>query len=78
VLKKEYKFEPSNAAGDEEPDADGITPSMLEFSWERDVSAQVCYIGRRIGAILTDDSGHKNKLERRLKKSDETVSTPSR
>jgi template-activating factor I len=41
VLKKEYKFEPSNAAADEEPDSDGITPSMLEFSWERDVTAQV-------------------------------------
>ncbi|KAI0308012.1 hypothetical protein B0F90DRAFT_1679425 [Multifurca ochricompacta] len=40
VLKKEYKFEPSNAAADENPDADGITPSMLEFSWERDVTAQ--------------------------------------
>ena len=41
MLKKEYKFEPSNAAADEEPDADGITPSMLDFSWERDVTAQV-------------------------------------
>ncbi|KAH9968756.1 hypothetical protein BC827DRAFT_1257757 [Russula dissimulans] len=44
VLKKEYKFVPSNAAADEEPDADGITPSMLEFSWERDVSAQATKI----------------------------------
>ncbi|KAI0322322.1 hypothetical protein OF83DRAFT_1049593 [Amylostereum chailletii] len=40
VLKKEYKFEPSNASADETPDADGITPSMLEFSWERDVTPQ--------------------------------------
>ncbi len=44
MLKKEYKFEPSNAAGDEEPDEDGITPSMLEFSWERDVTPQVSFI----------------------------------
>ncbi len=41
MLKKEYKFEPSNAAANEEPDADGITSSMLDFSWERDVTAQV-------------------------------------
>jgi template-activating factor I len=50
VLKKEYKFEPSNAAADEKPDVDGITSSMLEFSWERDVSAQVCLCGL-FGAI---------------------------
>ena len=39
VLKKEYKFVPPAAAADEKPDADGITDSMLEFSWERDVQA---------------------------------------
>ncbi|KAG0709089.1 hypothetical protein DFH29DRAFT_890462 [Suillus ampliporus] len=30
VLKKEYKY-------DEKPDADGVTESMLDFSWARDV-----------------------------------------
>ena len=40
-MKKVYKFEPSNAAAEEAPDADGITPSMLDFSWERDVTPQV-------------------------------------
>jgi hypothetical protein len=40
-LKKEYKFVPPAAAADEKPDADGITDSMLEFSWERDVQASV-------------------------------------
>jgi len=44
VLKKEYKFVPSNAAANEEPDADGITQSMLDFSWERDVTAQATKI----------------------------------
>ncbi|GLB36460.1 putative nucleosome assembly protein (NAP) family protein [Lyophyllum shimeji] len=37
VLKKEYKYVPPPAAADEQPDADGITDSMLDFSWERDV-----------------------------------------
>jgi len=40
VLRKEYKFVPSPASSNETPDADGITPSMLDFSWERDVVPQ--------------------------------------
>ncbi|KAI0274858.1 hypothetical protein BC834DRAFT_850042 [Gloeopeniophorella convolvens] len=56
VLKKEYKFEPSNAAADEQPDADGITPSMLEFSWERDVASQATKINWK------DESKNLTKL----------------
>ncbi|KAG5728575.1 Protein SET [Termitomyces sp. T112] len=37
VLKKEFKHVPPPAAADEKPDEDGVTDSMLEFSWERDV-----------------------------------------
>ncbi|KAJ4489614.1 hypothetical protein C8J55DRAFT_422456 [Lentinula edodes] len=37
VLKKEYKYVPSKAVSDEKPDAEGLTPSALEFSWEQDV-----------------------------------------
>ncbi|KAG1867828.1 hypothetical protein DFJ58DRAFT_714312 [Suillus subalutaceus] len=37
VLKKEYKYVPPPAASDDNPDEDGITDSMLEFSWARDV-----------------------------------------
>jgi template-activating factor I len=37
VLKKEYKWVPPPAVADEKPDADGLTKSMLDFSWERDV-----------------------------------------
>jgi template-activating factor I len=44
VLKKEYKFVPPPAASEETPDADGITPSMLDFSWERDVEPQATKI----------------------------------
>ncbi|THH17400.1 hypothetical protein EW146_g3391 [Bondarzewia mesenterica] len=56
VLRKEYRFEPSNAADDETPDADGITPSMLDFSWERDVTAQATKINWK------DDSKNLTKL----------------
>jgi template-activating factor I len=37
VLKKEFKYVPPPAAADEQPDANGITETMLDFSWERDV-----------------------------------------
>jgi len=40
VLKKEYKYIPSPGAANEKPDADGLTPSAVEFSWERDVEPQ--------------------------------------
>lgn len=46
VLKKEYQWAPGPAAGEEKPDADGLTDSMVDFSWERDVEPQVslhCY-----------------------------------
>ena len=41
VLKKEYKYIPPPAASSEQPDEDGITETMLDFSWERDVESQV-------------------------------------
>ena len=41
MLKKEYKYIPPPAEADDKPDADGITETMLEFSWERDVQPQV-------------------------------------
>ncbi|PCH33357.1 hypothetical protein WOLCODRAFT_135080 [Wolfiporia cocos MD-104 SS10] len=54
VLKKEYKYLAPPAAADEKPDADGITPSMLEFSWERDVEPQAMKIEWKDSAkILT-------------------------
>ncbi|KAJ3764297.1 hypothetical protein EV360DRAFT_91334 [Lentinula raphanica] len=38
LLQKEYDYAPSKpAAADEKPDADGLTPSILDFSWEKDV-----------------------------------------
>jgi len=43
-LKKEYKYAAPPAAADETPDADGISESMLDFSWERDVVGSVSNI----------------------------------
>ncbi|CAA7258750.1 unnamed protein product [Cyclocybe aegerita] len=37
VLKKEYKYVPPPAAENEKADENGITESMLDFSWDRDV-----------------------------------------
>ncbi|EMD41636.1 hypothetical protein CERSUDRAFT_110207 [Gelatoporia subvermispora B] len=44
VLKKEYQYVPPNSAGDDKADEDGITESMLDFSWERDVKPQATKI----------------------------------
>lgn len=41
VLKKEYKYIPPPAAADDTPDEDGVTESMIDFSWERDIEIQV-------------------------------------
>ncbi|KAF8905439.1 hypothetical protein CPB84DRAFT_1844850 [Gymnopilus junonius] len=37
VLKKEYKYVAPPSAKDDKPDENGITESMLDFSWDRDV-----------------------------------------
>jgi len=37
VLRKEYKYVAPPSAKDEQPDENGITESMLDFSWDRDV-----------------------------------------
>ena len=42
VLKKEYKYIPHPEAPSETPDENGITDSMVDFSWERDVEPTVC------------------------------------
>ncbi|KAJ7042643.1 hypothetical protein C8F04DRAFT_1076616 [Mycena alexandri] len=44
VLKKVYKYNAPPTAADDKPDADGITETMLDFSWERDVEAQATKI----------------------------------
>ena len=41
ALKKQYKYVPPPVEVEEKADADGITESMLEFSWERDAQPEV-------------------------------------
>lgn len=56
MLKKVYKYVQPAGAKDEKPDENGVTDAMFEFSWERDVEAQVrvvflCGTG---GALLSE------------------------
>ncbi|KAI0786099.1 hypothetical protein C8Q75DRAFT_774066 [Abortiporus biennis] len=60
VLKKEYKYVPPPAAANEKPDEDGITESMLDFSWERDVEAKAFKIDWK------DESKNLTKLYPRV------------
>jgi template-activating factor I len=41
ILKKEYKRIPTPSAESDKPDEHGITDSMLDFSWDRDVEMSV-------------------------------------
>ncbi|KAJ8454097.1 hypothetical protein ONZ51_g13226 [Trametes cubensis] len=65
VLKKEYKYVPPPVESDDKPDADGITETMLEFSWERDVQPQATKIDWK------DDSKNLTKLHPRVKDDEE-------
>jgi template-activating factor I len=49
VLKKEYKFAPLPEAANQSPDEDGITPSMLDFSWEHNVKSSSIKINWKDG-----------------------------
>ncbi|KAI5124389.1 hypothetical protein M0805_008274 [Coniferiporia weirii] len=51
VLKKEYKFMAPPALKTETPDEHGITESMLEFDWERDVAPQATKISWKSDAV---------------------------
>ncbi|KAF7978914.1 hypothetical protein HWV62_44441 [Athelia sp. TMB] len=37
ILKKEFKYVPPPSASEDKPDENGITESMVDFSWERDI-----------------------------------------
>ncbi|TFK76794.1 hypothetical protein BDN72DRAFT_806919 [Pluteus cervinus] len=70
VLKKEYKYVPPESAGDEKPDADGITDSMLEFSWEQHTKASATKISWK------DPEKALTKLYPRLNGDDDEVAEP--
>jgi template-activating factor I len=50
VLSKEYKYVPPPTAANEKADENGITESMVDFSWDRDitmtVSVKMFFLGR--------------------------------
>ncbi|KAI0728564.1 hypothetical protein C8Q72DRAFT_833240 [Fomitopsis betulina] len=64
VLKKEYQWAPSPAAAEEKPDADGLTESMVDFSWERDVELKATRINWK------DDAHNLTKLHPRVQDED--------
>lgn len=66
ILTKEYKYLPPPAASGDKPDDDGITDSMLDFSWERDVEAKATKINWK------DDSKNLTKLYPRIMDDDGT------
>jgi hypothetical protein len=74
-LKKEFKYVPPPSAADEKPDADGITPSMLDFAWDRDVVSSVRSHLHVQGLFTKEVAGDKDSLEGSEKGPDEVVST---
>ncbi|TDL28772.1 hypothetical protein BD410DRAFT_760374 [Rickenella mellea] len=56
VLKKVYKYIPPPSAKDDVADENGITQSMIDFEWERDVEPQATKIQWK------DDSKNLTKL----------------
>ena len=47
-MKKEYKYVPASTGESDTPDENGITDSMLDFSWDRDVEMSVSWTGMMI------------------------------
>jgi len=71
VLKKEYKYVPPPAAGEDKADEDGITESMLDFSWERDVEPKAIKINWK------ENSKNLTKLYPRVKDDNDDEDMPS-
>ncbi|KAH7883795.1 hypothetical protein F5I97DRAFT_1895666 [Phlebopus sp. FC_14] len=71
VLKKEYKYVPPPVAIDEKPDEDGLTPSMLDFSWARDVEPSAIKISWK------DPENALTKLHPRVEEEDEDSDMPA-
>ncbi|KIJ68631.1 hypothetical protein HYDPIDRAFT_125427 [Hydnomerulius pinastri MD-312] len=71
VLKKEYKYVPPPSAADEKPDEDGLTPSMLDFSWARDVQPSATKINWK------DPENALTKLHPRVEEDEEDSDVPA-
>jgi template-activating factor I len=61
VLKKEYKYKPPVAASEDKADENGITESMVDFSWERDIECSATKINWK------DPANALTKLHPRVK-----------
>ncbi|KAI0702426.1 hypothetical protein BC835DRAFT_1263769 [Cytidiella melzeri] len=68
VLKKEFKYVPPEVAADEKPGEDGLTDSMIDFNWERDVESKAFKIDWK------DDSKNLTKLYPRVSNEPDDVS----
>ncbi|EGO02782.1 hypothetical protein SERLA73DRAFT_176155 [Serpula lacrymans var. lacrymans S7.3] len=71
VLKKEFKYVAPPSASDDAPDADGITSSMLDFSWERDVVSSATKINWK------DAANALTKLHPRVAEEDDEDDMPA-
>lgn len=76
MLVKDYKYTPPAAASDDKPDENGITLSMLDFDFERDVEPQVgCSLNgldRYLYFILNTRLGDEDLMERGTQPDGET------
>ncbi|KII93727.1 hypothetical protein PLICRDRAFT_101925 [Plicaturopsis crispa FD-325 SS-3] len=71
LLTKEFKYVPPPTFADEKPDADGIVPSALDFSWERDVEPSSTTIN------WTSPDKQLTKLYPRIADTDEETDLPA-
>lgn len=74
-MKKEFKYVPPPSAADEKPDADGITPSMLDFAWDRDVVPSVRSHLHVQGLFTKGGAGGQDSVEGPEKVPNKVVST---
>ena len=54
-MKKEYKYVPGSSGESDSPDENGITDSMLDFSWDRNVEISVSRAGTIQKEIVSND-----------------------
>lgn len=43
MLSKDYKYVAPPTASDDKPDENGVTETMVDFSWDRDIQLSVSF-----------------------------------
>ena len=61
MLRKEFRYVKPEVKSEETPDENGITDSMVEFDWERDVAPQVS--GRLFMVLHHESSNGKSEVK---------------